>query len=245
MAEFHCEWVRKSESRFPDLNGFPVLSETQVVIHELLNTAPVDLCSLSEAVMSDMGLSARVLWMALLESEAGVQYPSLEECIVLLGASALRDIVEHSPTVSLSLERSREVRELAEHSRNVAALSRTIAVLCKYPEPIHAFWAGLFHDLWRLPSLLGIPYGAKHVGWPDRATAAEAAERLRVQALLQEGIDDSAACSADDPLLAAIVGLADELEPEERGAADVRACLRYLRADRRSTWGAPVLESVC
>ena len=135
----------------------PTLPGYLFELNELLMAPVVDLQCVSGVIGTDPSLSAQVLRLCnsfSLYTHHSVG--SIEEAVVLLGRERLHHLVRTCSMVGdigkpLGVTK---VQSFWQHSFMNAVLSERLATLTHYPEPRHAYLAGLLHDLGALPLLV-------------------------------------------------------------------------------------------
>lgn len=120
-------------------------------IWPLLQETTPDLSLLSNLVSHDPGLAAHILRLA--NRERGTVY-SIDEALVLLGSTALCQLMWSLPTVSCCDED--RIEQIGAHSRLTAIVSERFAIAYDVRNPQRAYIAGLLHDIGELALLSGM-----------------------------------------------------------------------------------------
>ncbi len=137
----------------PDTACLPVLPALPLTLAEmeLLLQGPVaDLGAVAEVARRDASLTAQLLWLANRDREEGDRLYRIEDCLVQLGLSVLRQLVRETPPLSPSDWRC---ATLLNHSRLTALAAEAIASQAPGVAPERAYLAGLLHLLPELVSL--------------------------------------------------------------------------------------------
>jgi HD-like signal output (HDOD) protein len=114
----------------------------------------VDLRSLSQLVLSDLGATLHVFRMARCEYGAAEGAPiRVEDCIAAIGVQVCLDAM--SARVSQYGGRSNAIAELWRHSSQTARRSKQIAERTRDIDPAQAYLVGLCHSMESLEAVLG------------------------------------------------------------------------------------------
>ena len=156
---------------------------------------------------------------------------------------------------------SGKLRALWHHSQEVAALAHELASECGYP-PHEAWLAGLLHDIGRLIFSSGaaadsareeawrrsgfpLVYAETLVWGADHASVgADLLAKWNVPANLVEAVRYHAAPELSDSPLAALISIANSIDPEVNEPENLASRLRLATALSRVNLPASVLESV-
>jgi hypothetical protein len=138
-----------------ELPDVPVLSETLLRMELVVRGRSVDLSEISQVVLSDIGATLQIMRLVAREDAfENDRVPRIEDCISGLGVQACLDAMSRRP-----LKRSTRppaVIEAWTHARIVAENCRYLAAETSgSASPDEAYLVGLFHDLGRLPVILG------------------------------------------------------------------------------------------
>lgn len=126
------------------LPGLPALSLTLAEMELLLQGPVVDLGAIAEVARRDASLTAQLLWLANRDREESDRLYRIEACLVQLGISVLRQLVQETPPLSPSDGRG---GALLNHSRLTALAAEAIAFQIPGVDPEKAHLAGLLHLL--------------------------------------------------------------------------------------------------
>lgn len=132
------------------LPGLPALPLTLAEMELLLQGPVVDLGAIAEVAKRDASLTAQLLWLANREREESDRLYRIEACLVQLGISVLRELVQETPPLSPSDGRG---GALLNHSRLTALAAEAIAFQIPGVDPEKAYLAGLLHLLPEMVSL--------------------------------------------------------------------------------------------
>lgn len=134
--------------------GIPVLQETLLLVELEAQEFCVDLTTLSQLVLNDLGATLQVLRRAGREYSSAEDQPSrVVDCIAALGVRACIDAM--SAQVAPRWEPSQAIAELWSHSREIARHARQIAERTMDMDPDQAYLVGLCHSIGSLPAVLG------------------------------------------------------------------------------------------
>lgn len=141
--------LEKIVSSIGDLPATPVIIASLMNLTSDLNT---DVNKITQALMSDQSLTARVLKLSNSAFYGRAkEVRTLKEAILLLGFKTLRSLVVASSTHSLyNTSGGENHNKLWEHTLAAAISSRLIAKECRHPNVEEAFIAGLLHDIGKL-----------------------------------------------------------------------------------------------
>lgn len=136
----------------------PTLPEVALKVREVVDDEDASLRDVTKVIASDAALSARLIQVAnspLLRGSAEVE--SLDAAVSRLGMRLVRDMVTSmvmqqmfQATTELT---DRKLREVWEHSTQVAAIAHALASQFTRLKPEEAMLAGLVHDIGKLPVL--------------------------------------------------------------------------------------------
>ena len=133
----------------------PVFSDTRVVVELMLKENTIDLLTISEVLLTDLGATVQLLRLAGKNCEDSKLHPMpIHECLVSLDKA---EILEACSALSVGVKRGSpsSYSELCRHSWLVSRFAHCIAMFVPGAEPDKARLAGLLHDLGRVPSALG------------------------------------------------------------------------------------------
>lgn len=135
--------------------GIPSLPSYLFELNALFSTSPIDLKKATQIIRTDPSLSAQVMrtCSALFGEGAG---RGIEQAILLLGAERMRMLVLTASVLQLfGTDMNPAVAQTFwQHSMLTALVAERIARYSDYPEPAHAYLAGLLHDLGVIPLLI-------------------------------------------------------------------------------------------
>lgn len=141
----------------------PVNSDTRILVEMILGTPTIDLESLCEILLSDLGATVQVLRCTAKHIEDSKLRPlRLHECLVSLGKVNIQNSCAQV-LPGLETASAESFSELWRHSWMVSRFAYSIAQVVDGGEPEKARIAGLLHDLGRIPSCLGWTNSA----WPQ------------------------------------------------------------------------------
>ncbi|MEX0614476.1 MAG: HDOD domain-containing protein, partial [Methylophaga sp.] len=137
----------------------PTLPEVALKVREVVNNQDVTAAQLADIIVTDSALSARLLKVANSALYRGrVPVESVQTAVTRLGLQMVRNLVTSlvmeqmfKPTSRLLEKR---MRELWEHSTEVAAISQVIASKQPGIKTDEAMLAGLIHNIGVLPILM-------------------------------------------------------------------------------------------
>lgn len=137
----------------------PTLPDMALKIQDLIGDPNVSVDKIASLLSSDPAISIHIIRTA--NSAAlsnGIRVGNLRDAISRLGYRMLRSMVMNITMTKLFLARSpfvnQQLKELLEHSREVAAISYVLAQQQKHLKPEEAMLAGLVHDIGALPLYL-------------------------------------------------------------------------------------------
>ena len=159
VCHYHELWPEPAK-----LPLLPALPLTLAELELLLQGPVVDLGAIAEVAKRDAGMTAQLLLLANHNREESDRLYRLEDCLVQIGISPLRELVRVMPPV---LPSDRQGRMLLTHSRRTALAAETIAHHVPGVVPEKAYLAGLLH---LLPELVSLEAGAD---WPLPEFASE------------------------------------------------------------------------
>jgi HD-like signal output (HDOD) protein len=135
-------------------DGMPAMPHSVFRLNELLSHGVLNLNAVVQVLSSDVSLSAQVIRLANRFAGKEDDRPyRLEDCVVLLGAARLRNLVLTSPLAPIDHAIAARVGALFQHCNLAARFGERIAEACGHPEPHKAYVAGLLHDLGELPCI--------------------------------------------------------------------------------------------
>ncbi|MEZ5357578.1 MAG: HDOD domain-containing protein [Candidatus Zixiibacteriota bacterium] len=141
--------LEKIVSSIGDLPATPAIIASLMNLTSDLNT---DVNKITQALMSDQSLTARVLKLSNSSFYGrSKEVKTLKEAVILLGFKTLRSLVVASSTHSLYNATGGESHnKLWEHTLATAISARLVAKACRHPNIEEAFIAGLLHDIGKL-----------------------------------------------------------------------------------------------
>lgn len=141
--------LEKIVSSIGDLPATPAIIASLMGLTSDLNT---DINRITQALMSDQSLTARVLKLSNSSFYGRAkEVRTLKEAILLLGFKTLRSLVVASSTHSLyNTSGGESHNKLWEHTLATAISARLVAKLSRHPNVEEAFIAGLLHDIGKL-----------------------------------------------------------------------------------------------
>ena len=150
-----------------DLNNnrlvLPTLPEVALKVRDAVNDENASITDIAKVVSSDAAITARLLQFAnspLMRASQPID--NLDAAVSRLGMKLVKDTV-----TSMAMEQmfqatndvtDRKLREIWEHSSQVAAISHALASQFTKLKPEQAMLAGLVHDIGALPILQGGRY---------------------------------------------------------------------------------------
>ena len=158
-TELHARFMEEVlEDLKNDRLVLPTLPEVALRVREVVDDDDASIADLTRIIASDAALSARLVHVAnspLLRGNRDVQ--TLEEAATRLGMRLIRDMVT-SMVMQQMFQATTEVtdrklREVWEHSTQVAAIAHALASQFTPLKPEEAMLAGLVHDIGKLPLL--------------------------------------------------------------------------------------------
>jgi putative nucleotidyltransferase with HDIG domain len=141
--------LEKIVSSIGDLPATPAIIASLMNLTSNLNT---DINKITQALMSDQSLTARVLKLSNSSFYGRAkEVMTLKEAIILLGFKTLRSLVVATSTHSLyNTTGGENHNKLWEHTLATAISSRMLAKSIRHPNVEEAFIAGLLHDIGKL-----------------------------------------------------------------------------------------------
>ncbi len=141
--------LEKIVSSIGDLPATPAIIASLMSLTSNLNT---DINKITQALMSDQSLTARVLKLSNSSFYGRAkEVKTLKEAIILLGFKTLRSLVVATSTHSLYNTTGGESHnKLWEHTLATAISCRSLAKKVGHPNVEEAFIAGLLHDIGKL-----------------------------------------------------------------------------------------------
>lgn len=129
----------------------PILSAVATRVLALLGEGDPDIKDMERLVRLDPGLTSRILRLANSPIYGGkVEFKSIEQAMVRLGISALKQTVLIAATGEVFDGKDVFARNLWDHSIATAVASQTIAERIDNVLPEEAFVAGMLHDIGKL-----------------------------------------------------------------------------------------------
>lgn len=136
----------------------PTLPEVAIKVRDTLEDESMGLADVAKVVMTDTALSARLIQIAnspLLRASREIE--SVEAAITRMGANMVRNlvtsIVMEQMFQATSDATDKRLRDVWEHSTEVAAISHALAAQFTKLPADQALLAGLIHDIGTLPIL--------------------------------------------------------------------------------------------
>lgn len=136
----------------------PTLPEVALRVRDKVDDEDATISEISKVIATDAALSARIIQIANSPlMRASKEIDNLDMAVNRLGMKLIRDMV-----ISMVMEQmfqatsdvtDRKLREIWEHSTNVAAISHALASAFTKLSPEQAMLAGLVHDIGALPIL--------------------------------------------------------------------------------------------
>lgn len=222
-AEQPEDMVSSGQQSLPSLvhyyrAGLPTLSSSLFKLNQILSITPIDLRAVDELVQSDPCLAAHLMQLGQAAGIAEERLCILHECIVLLGVSAIRNLVFTSAIAPTDAATSLRLRALCQHSQLAAILTRRIALLCGHPEPDVAQAAALLHDIGKIPFIVSLPPAdfarvSAEVSNSHSMVGARLSKQWKLPALVSDVIEyhHYVADARRDPSLVRMVAAADRL----------------------------------
>lgn len=136
----------------------PTLPEVALRVRNTLEDENASLMNVAKVVTSDVALSARLIQVAnspLLRASRKIE--TVESAVTRMGGNMVRNMV-----TSIAMEQmfqattdvtDKRLRQIWEHSTQVAAICTTLAKMHRGLQPDQALLAGLVHDIGALPIL--------------------------------------------------------------------------------------------
>jgi len=162
----------------PVLPALPrTLAETELLLHSPV----VNLAAITEVARCDAGLIAQLLLLANRDQEESDRFYRIEDCVVKIGLSPLRELVGAMPSL---LPCDWRYGALLNHSRLTALAAEAIASQMHGVNPEQAYLSGLLH---LFPDLVSVAWAAQTGGeassestaWPLPAFAWEVIRSFR------------------------------------------------------------------
>ena len=136
----------------------PTLPEVAIKVRDTLEDESMGLADVAKVVTTDTALSARLIQIAnspLLRASREIE--TVEAAITRMGANMVRNlvtsIVMEQMFQATSDATDKRLRQVWEHSTEVAAISHALAAQFTKLPPDQALLAGLIHDIGTLPIL--------------------------------------------------------------------------------------------
>jgi hypothetical protein len=155
-----------AELRPAELPLLPALPLTLAQMELLLHGPVVNLSGITEVAKHDAGLSAQLLLLANRDREESDRFYRIEDCLVQIGVSPLRELVRAMPPL---LPCDWRYGMLLNHSRITALAAEAIAFQRSAVDPEKAYLAGLLHvfpDLVSLTTWAVQMRGEAFPAWP-------------------------------------------------------------------------------
>lgn len=148
-------YVESSRALDKIVSSIGELPATPAIIASLMGLTSdlnADIDKISQAIMTDQSLTARVLKLSNSSFYGRAkEINSLKEAVILLGFKTLRSLVVAASTHGLYTSTGGEDHnKLWEHTLAAAIASRVIAKILNHPQIEEAFIAGLLHDIGKL-----------------------------------------------------------------------------------------------
>ena len=188
---FNAKGQNDPEQDKPELlDQVPVMLSTVLGLNMLLEEPCIDLQSVSELVLNDVGATIKILHQVGKEYDLAGEHPRrMGDCIASLDVSTwFRAVSAH--TFPCDLEHA-EVTEFWEHSRRVAQYAQLVAESIDDVSPEDAYLVGLLHGIRSLPAVLGWPDARPYDTLPDALGVIEGMLPPFVLAGLQGEMDSS------------------------------------------------------
>lgn len=152
LIEFECPPHRSLEVVLDP--PVPALPQTVLCLDLLLQESSVDLQTVSQLILGDLGATVQILRLAGWEFENSDDRPDrIEDCIASLGLRTCFEAV--SMCTAPHDIRRRRITECWRHAREIAEYSMLVAADLPDLRPGDAYLAGLLHEIGSLPSILG------------------------------------------------------------------------------------------
>jgi HD-like signal output (HDOD) protein len=143
--------IQSAGEILPDV---PVLPETLLVMELQSSAESIDLTGFTEAVLSDVGATIRILCLAGEEYGDSEDRPlRIEDCIADLGVEACMRAALHG--MRTGSEDHDDIIEMWGHSTEIARQCQILADTRFEINPSQAYLVGLLHDIGALPFVLG------------------------------------------------------------------------------------------
>ncbi|MBS1228615.1 MAG: histidine kinase [Proteobacteria bacterium] len=144
-------------SKLP-LVRLPMMPQVLVCLLDLYHRDDVSLGEIADVIRRDAGMSAKIMSVATSASLHGRSRPaSLDQCLSLLGMSALKKIVINESILQVfrrfTKDREFDLRRFWEHSLRSALIARELAKAMAYANHDEAYLGGLLHDVGQLAML--------------------------------------------------------------------------------------------
>jgi hypothetical protein len=146
----------------PDgLPAVPVLPQTLLLLDLEAQKRCVDLRTMTELVLGDMGATVQIFRLARFEyGDAKARPNRIEGCIADLGVDCCMDAMSTQSGAGHGY--SSAIADTWAHSREIAQYSRLIAEEMPDVNPDEAYLVGLMHTIGLLPSILRWSGGESH-----------------------------------------------------------------------------------
>lgn len=164
IAEFQPWQVDFSD----DLPNIPVLPETLLLLELEVQERSIDLQTITELILGDLGATLQILRLAGREYACAEFRPSrIADCIADLGVNVCMEAVSVQTVARASGHNA--IADTWAHCREIAQISKQIAEESQEVNPDDAYMVGLLHAIGMLPAVLG--WAASKRGVSDFALA--------------------------------------------------------------------------
>jgi hypothetical protein len=177
--------------------GVPVMQETLLLVELEAQELGVDLKTVSELVLSDLGATLQVLRLAGREyGNAETRPTRVEDCISDMGMQACIEAM--SAQLIPRGGRSKAMAELWSHSREIARHSKQIAEQTVDIDSDQAYLVGLCHSIGSLPGVLDWS-GSKSQGFDSVLVGFELAREWSLPGCVFDYFFDLQVCGGQSP----------------------------------------------
>jgi hypothetical protein len=185
--------LHTSRQRF----SIPVMQETLLLVELEAQEFCVDLTTLSQLVLNDLGATLQVLRLAGREyGDTESQPTRVGDCIAAMGIQACIDAL--SEQLVPRGESSQAIAELWSHSREIARHAKQIAERTMDMDPDQAYLVGLCHSIGSLPGVLGWG-GKKSLGVDTVLVGLELAKEWSLPRCVVGYFSDVLRCGGPSP----------------------------------------------
>jgi hypothetical protein len=176
------------------LDEVPVMSATVLGLDMILQEPYIDLRSVSDLILSDVGATIQILRLVGREYDFAADRPSrIGDCIASLDVSSWYGAVSAR---TFACDRKHEATTAVwRHCRLVAQYAQLVAESMEHVTPEDAYMVGLLHGIGAIPKVLGWPNGERASSVANAMRAMEETLPPFVTAALRS-LDDSGASSA-------------------------------------------------